>query len=295
MDTVGFIGLGKMGVPMARNLVEAGFPLTVWNRTESKAEDFVGEGVTVADSPRDLAGDSDVVIIMVAGPDDVLEVLERDDGVLAGTGEGDLVMQMSTISREATLEAAELVEERGAAFVDAPVSGTVGPAREGTLTMLAGASDGDFYRVEPLLKAMGEPVMHTGDIGSATDMKLFVNLLLGQMMQSYVEAMVFGKKHGLETDQMNDLIESGPLDAPLFSIKGDLIRSGDFEPRFPVKYVLKDLGLALDAAEREGIPLPGGAAAWENAASAKGMGLEEEDITAVVKVLEEIAGVKVRD
>lgn len=279
---------------MAWNVRDAGFPLGVYNRTEDRTEPFAEAGVTVYDTPRELAEKSDVVIVMVAGPDDLLEVLEESDGVLDGIGEGDVVMNMTTVSREATLQAEILVGVAGASFVDSPVSGTVGPAEEGSLTMLAGCSDEEFDRVEPLLESMGTPVLHTGDVGSATDMKLFINLLLGQMMQSYAEAMVFGKKHGLDIDQMQELIQSGPLDAPLFRIKGDLIRNGDFEPRFPVKYSLKDLGLALDAAQREGIPLPTGSAAWENATSAKAMGLEEEDMTAVVKVLEEIAGVEVR-
>jgi len=168
--------------------------------------------------------------------------------------------------------AAELVSEAGGQFVDGPVSGTVGPARQGTLVGLAGGKAPVVESVRPVLEAMCEPVVHCGEVGQGTNMKLFINLLLG--------------------DAMRTVVENGALDCPLFAGKGATIADGDFEPRFPVDYQFKDLSLALDRAGDLGVPLSGTAAAREAFSAARGRGYGDEDMAAVIKPLAETAGVE---
>ena len=294
MDDIGFIGLGAMGAPMAWNLDEAGYTLRVYNRSTEKTEPFAEDGITVCDSPADVAANADATFVMVAGGDALHDVLAGDDGVCTGLDDGKYVVNSSTVSEADTQDAAESVAEAGGRFVDSPVSGTVGPAEEGTLTVLAGGEEDDLDAVEPLLEAVGEPVVRCGPVGQGTNMKLFVNLLLGEMMEGFSEALVFGKKHDLGIDEMLDVVDAGGVGAPMFRAKGEAIRSDDFEPRFPVNLLSKDLDLALDAAGEADVPLPALAATREAASATRGLGHGEEDMAALVKHLETLAGVEVR-
>ncbi|MBX0323531.1 NAD(P)-dependent oxidoreductase [Halomicroarcula sp. F13] len=295
MTTVGFIGLGAMGTPMAWNLDDAGFDVVVYNRTTDGEQPFAEAGVSVADSPKHLTRRSDVVCLMVSDGDAVGEVLERDLGVLDGLDEATTVVQMSTIAYEETVAAAELVAAAGGRFVDAPVSGTVGPAREGTLVGLVGGDEAAVEAVRPVLEAMCDPVVHCGDVGQGTNMKLFVNLLLGNAMNAFAEALVFGRANGLDVADMRTVVENGGLHCPLFAGKGVAIADGDFEARFPVDYQYKDLSLALARAGDVGVPLSQTAAAREAFSAARARGYGDEDIAAVVKPLEEVADVRVRE
>ncbi|MBX0294416.1 NAD(P)-dependent oxidoreductase [Haloarcula nitratireducens] len=295
MTNVGFIGLGAMGAPMAWNLDDAGFDLVVYNRTTDREQPFAEAGISVADSPKHLTKRCDVVCLMLSDGDAVAEALERDLGVLDGVDEETTVVQMSTIGYEETLAAAEMVTEAGGRFVDAPVSGTVGPAREGTLVGLAGGDEAVVGGVRPVLEAMCDPVVHCGDVGQGTNMKLFVNLLLGDAMSAFAEALVFGRQNGLSVSDMRTVIENGALDCPLFAGKGATIADGDFDSRFPVDYQFKDLSLALDRAGDIGVPLSQTAAAREAFSAARARGYGEEDMAAVIKPLEETADVSVRE
>lgn len=295
MTTVGFIGLGAMGAPMAWNLDDAGFDLVVYNRSTDKEQPFAEAGVSVADSPKHLTERADVVCLIVSNGDAVEAVLERDLGILAGLDEETTVVQMSTISYAETMAAADMVTEAGGEFIDAPVSGTVGPAREGTLVGLASGAESTVEELRPVLSAMCEPVVYCGETGQGTNMKLFINLLLGDAMGAFAEALVFGRANGLDVEAMRTVVENGALDCPLFAGKGETISNGDFESRFPVDYQFKDLSLALDRAGEIEVPLSQTAAAREafNAARARGYG--DEDMAAVIKPLEETVGVEVRE
>ncbi|WP_284009449.1 NAD(P)-dependent oxidoreductase [Haloarcula pelagica] len=295
MTTVGFIGLGAMGAPMAWNLDDAGFDLVVYNRTTDREQPFAEAGVSVADSPKHLTERVDVVCLIVSDGDAVQQVLERERGILEGLDESTTVVQMSTIGYAETMAAAELVRETGAEFVDAPVSGTVGPAREGTLVGLASGPDAVVEDVRPVLAAMCDPVVHCGEVGQGTNMKLFINLLLGDAMGAFAEALVFGTANGLGVDDMLEVVENGALDCPLFEGKGALIADRDFESRFPVDYQHKDLSLALDRAGDLGVPLSQTAAAREAFSAARGSGYGREDMGAVVKPLESTVDVTVED
>ncbi len=294
MDKVGFIGLGAMGTPMAWNVRRHGYPLGVYNRSPGPLEPFRNAGVEVCDSPRSVAGRADIVIIMVTGPEALQAIMEGPDGVAAGITAGKVVVNMSTVSPEATLAAQTAVEAKGAAFVDAPVSGSVQPAEEGSLVILAGGDPKVIQRITPLLKAMGKAVVACGAVGQGTRMKLVLNLLLGTLMEGLAETMMLARGFGLDQAKLLEALGAGPLAAPIFQPKAKAILEGSYAGQFPVALMFKDLNLVLDAAGRSRIPLPQAAATRECFASAMARGLGEEDIAAVIKVLESLTSKTVR-
>lgn len=294
MNKVGFIGLGTMGIPMALNIYKAGYPLGVYNRNAEKTQSFREKGIAVYASPAELAAHSDVIIIMVFGPQALEDVLSGATGLCSSLKENTAVINMSTVSREATLRAAEAVALKKAWFLDAPVAGSKKPAEDGTLTILAGGPSDLVERMTPLLKSMGKEIIYCGAIGQGTSMKLFINLLLGTLMQCFAEALCLGKKLGLQFSDMQRTVESSAMTAPLFKVKGDAIGRGDFSKNFSVDLILKDLSLILEVAGKEGIPLPVSAAAREMFSAAHAMGLGSDDMCAVIKVLETLSGIQVR-
>ncbi|MFB6082828.1 MAG: NAD(P)-dependent oxidoreductase [Halorientalis sp.] len=286
---VGFIGLGAMGTPMAWNLDEAGFDLGVYNRTAAKMEPFADAGVATFDSPRTLAGASDVVVTMVTGPEALREVVLGDEGVVREVTDGVTVVNTSTVSRTATGEVADRVRDAGGRFVDAPVLGTIGPAEAGELLVLAGADEAVLEDARPILEVFGD-VRHVGDVGDGTSMKLTTNLLLGVMMEGFSEALTFADAQDLPLDEVLDVIQNGVLGAPLFDYKAPVVREREFEPQFPVELLSKDLDLVLDAGGDEEVPLPATAATREAANATRALGHGDEDMAALLKHLEAVTG-----
>jgi len=293
--TVGFIGLGTMGAPMAWNIHNAGYDLNVFNRTNSKTEPFSKENITVCESPKEVAEQADIIITMVTDDDALIEVMLGYQGVLSGLKENAVVINMSTVSRNATQEIDNAVKLEDGRFIEAPVSGTKKPAEDGTLTVLAGGDASLIDELKPLLQTMGNSIIHCGEIGQGTDMKLTINLLLGGMMQVFSETLVFGKKLGLDVHKILKNIESGPLSSPLFNIKGQLILKNNFEKNFPVDLLLKDLNLVLDAAQKNDVYLPVISATREAVNGSKALGHGDEDMAAIIKLLEKVTGTEVRD
>jgi len=291
MDKIGFLGLGAMGTPMAANILNKGYPLAVYNRTASRAAALQELGATLCSTPRELAERSDSVVIMVTGPSDLLAVLDGPDGVVAGLGPDKRVINMSTVSDTATEQAAALVTQAGADYVDAPVSGSVKPAIDGALVILAGATPGALERCMPLLKSMGREVIHCGGVCSGTRMKLVLNLLLGNMMESLAEALLLARRFELDPAAVLGALGGGPMAAPMFQLKGKAIIEGNFSKQFPVHLIFKDLTLVLEAA-RQHLPLPQTAATRESFNSAMVRGYGDEDMAAVIKALEAMAATK---
>ncbi|MBD3217787.1 MAG: NAD-binding protein [candidate division Zixibacteria bacterium] len=289
---IGLIGLGTMGAPMAGNIKNAGFDLGVYNRTESRAESFRDEGATVYYAPWELAEDCDVIIIMVTGPSDLLEVVGSIADVLKS---GKTVINMTTVSEQATLQAAQTVDSQGADFLDAPVSGSKKPAEDGTLVILAGGKEKLIDETEPLLLSMGKKVVRCGEIGAGTKMKLMINMLLANMMGAYAEALTFGRKLGLDFESVNETISSGALGCPLFAIKGNSIARDDYSKNFSIDLIFKDINLALEAGGISGIALPVTSAVREMFSGAEGMGLGDEDMAAVAKYYQKTADIKIVD
>lgn len=289
MKNVGFIGLGAMGAAMARNVNKGGYTLGVYNRTRSRCQPFEAEGNSVYANPAEAVAANDAVIIMVTDPAALHAVLEDETGILAGLREkptdGTLIINMSTVSPDATLDAANRIRAAGGRFVDAPVSGTVKPAEDGTLIVLAAGDDQDLDAAEPLLKTMGKAVVRCGASGQATRMKLVLNLILAGMMQSLAEGLSLAASQGLDGNAVLNALSGGPLGAGLYQMKGGMMLGKEFPKQFPVDLMFKDLNLVLETAGQSRLPLPMTAAIRETFNAARGLGYGDEDMAAVIKVL----------
>ncbi len=290
---IGFAGLGTMGKPMALNIHKAGFDLAVYNRSESKTEPFKEEGITVYQTPSELAEKCDIVIVMVTDPQALEMVMSGVGGLVNGLSKDKLVINMSTVSFEATRLAAGLTYEKSARFIDAPVSGSKKPAEDGSLIILAGGDKNLIDQTTPLFACMGSKTVYCGDVGSGTMMKLMINMLLGNMMASFCESLAFGSRMGLDWNAMTETIAGGALNSPLFQIKGQAIKENNFEKNFPVDLIFKDLNLVMDACGKIGLPMPITSATREVYSGAVGMELGDEDMAGVVKFYEKLADAKI--
>jgi 3-hydroxyisobutyrate dehydrogenase-like beta-hydroxyacid dehydrogenase len=290
MQRVGFIGLGLMGGPMAANVARGGHPLTVFNRTPSKAEAHKSLGATVAASPRLVAASSDVVITMLADAAAVDAVLQGPDGVLAGGRPGMVLIDMSTVSPAQSRRLASQVTERGWKMLDAPVFGSTGPAKEGTLGILVGGEKEVFEAQREILARMGKHIYHFGPNGSGAAAKLCFNLIVAAQMASLAEAMTLAARSGLDLALLGEAILSSPAASALVQRKVPLIVGRDFSPAFPLKHMHKDLGLMLETGHEILAPLPLTAQVHELFTSAKAGGHSDEDFAAVFLQLMDMAG-----
>jgi 3-hydroxyisobutyrate dehydrogenase len=278
---IAFLGLGRMGSAMAHHVLDAGHDLTVWNRSSGKADDLVQAGATEATSIGEAVKDAEVVVLMLFGPDSVREVLqEAGDAATEGT----LVIDSTTIGRDAAEEFARLADSLGLHYIDAPVVGTVPPAKDGTLGILVGGSDEDVATAKPLLELWGDTnkIRHVGPCGSGNALKTVVNLTLGVAMGGVAEALRLGRDLGIDRDVLLATLGQGPLG---FSVnqKKEMLASGDFQPTaFSLDLMLKDLSIALDVAENE-LPLTAATAKYAEQAIAAGHG--DDDYTALAGYL----------
>lgn len=254
--SIGFIGLGIMGQPMSANLLKSGHRLTIWNRTTAKATDLMTQGATLASTPRKLGETTDIIILMLTGPEAIETVLTGADGLLAAGLAGKTVINMSSIPPAYARELDALLRSQGAVSIDAPVSGSRKPAEEGTLVILAGGDAADIERVEPLLLTMGKQVVHCGQAGQGSAMKMTVNLLLGTMMAGFAEAVNYGEKAGLDTATLLDTILAGPLGCGLYQLKREMFLQHDYPPQFPYRHMAKDAGFILATAAELQAPTP---------------------------------------
>ncbi len=253
---IGFIGLGTMGAPMVRNLLKAGFNVTVHNRTRDKEIPLEDAGANRATSPAWAASHADVVVTMVSDTPDVEAVLFGPDGVVEKAREGAVVVDMSTISPEATRAFGERLSERGIRYVDAPVSGGSEGAEKGTLTIMAGGEVADVERVRPVLEAMGSKVTHIGPLGSGQLTKAVNQIIIGGYFLALAEGMTFGMKAGLDMDKVLEALSAGMSRSAVLEMRsGNMIRD-EYPLGFKLALHLKDLGIALEAAEANGVELP---------------------------------------
>lgn len=289
MQKVGFIGLGAMGAAMARNIAKAGYQLGVYNRSVARSLPFQEQGFPIYASPAELARACEAVIVMVRDPHALSEILYADNGLLQGLRDtpatSKLIINMSTVSPAATLSAAAAVGSAGAHFLDAPVSGTVKPAEDGTLLILAAGENNDIDTAEPLLKTMGKSVLRCGAVGQATRLKLVLNLVLAGMLQSLAEGLQLADTQGLTADTVLQAIQGGPMGAGLYAMKGPMMAEGRFPKQFPVDLMFKDLNLVLETAGEARQPLPMTASIRETFSAARSMGFGDEDMAALIKVL----------
>ncbi len=286
MQNIGFIGLGIMGTPMASNLIKAGYKLTVWNRTPEKCKALTALGATAVASPRQVVAASEITIAMLADPAAAEAVCQGEDGVVAGIRAGKGYIDMSTVAPETAKAIATAVRQAGGHYLEAPVSGSKKPAEDGTLIILAAGDRELFEQAKPALEAMGKKILFLGEVGQGAQMKLVVNLVMGGMMSILCEGLALGGKTGLAAEQILEVLDSGAVANPMFRMKGALIAQGRFPTAFPLKHMQKDLRLALNLGGQLGQPLHTAAATNELFKAALGMGLGDQDFSAVSLVCE---------
>lgn len=292
--SIGFIGLGIMGKPMARNLLKAGFPLTVSSRRHSAIEELVADGAAGARSSREVAALSDVIITMVTDTPDVRQVVLGDNGVLSGIRPGALIIDMSTISPRATREIAAAVREKGADFLDAPVSGGEGGAIAGTLSIMVGGQEDAFAASLPILQALGKNIIHVGGTGAGQLTKLCNQIAVAITNLAMSEALIFGAKAGIDLEKMHQAISGGAAGSWQLSNLAPRIFQRDFAPGFMVKLQQKDLRLVLQEADDMHLALPATTLVHSLLNALEATGASDEGTQALVKVLEKLAGVEVK-
>jgi 2-hydroxy-3-oxopropionate reductase len=289
-EKVGFIGLGIMGRPMAKNLMEAGYELVVHNRSPEKAEELAKEGnATAAASPGQVAQACDIVITMLPDSPDVETVVAGEGGLLEGIRDGALLVDMSTISPVVTKELSEKVREKGASMLDAPVSGGDVGAIEGALSIMVGGSEEDFERARPLFDVMGKAATHVGPIGAGQVVKACNQIVVALTIEAVSEALVLGSKGGVKPEKLVEALSGGLAGSAVMEAKKEKFFSHDFEPGFRIELHHKDLGIALAAGREYGVALPATAIVDQMLEALKAKGRGDRDHSALLTLLEEAA------
>ena len=287
---VGFIGLGIMGSRQAASLRREGFDLTVFNRTRERAEEWASaHGGHVAGSPREVAERSEVVVTMVVDGEQVEQMLLGDDGAVAGARPGTLFIDTSTIGPADARRIGAALAERGHAFVDAPVTGSAPKAEDGTLTIMAGGGDEDMRRAMPLLEAMGEIIVHVGEVGTGQQVKVLSNAVSAVNCATLAQALVVGRRAGVDLGALLKVMGAGSANSTMLELKGEPMLAHDFTPLFKLEHMLKDVVLCLQDARAAGAAFPFAALAGELYAAGAGRGLGEQDFAAVLEVIEDLS------
>ena len=256
MEKVGFVGLGIMGAAMAGNLLEAEQELVVHNRTRTKAEQLISYGALVADSPREVAEISDIIITMLPGPPEVEEVVAGEEGLLERAREGSLIVDMSTSSPLLARQLARMARERGVRMLDSPVSGGDVGARDGTLSIMVGGEDEDFQRARSLFEVMGETVVHVGGAEAGQVVKACNQIVVALVIEAVAEALVLGSKASVAPERVVEVLSGGLAANKVLNVKGEKFSSHNFTLGGKVEYHRKDLGIALAAGREYGVTLP---------------------------------------
>ena len=285
MVKYGFLGLGIMGSPMAANLLRAGCDVTVWNRSADKCSPLVGLGALQGSSPGEVAAACDITIAMLSDPKASREVCFGAGGVLEGIGSGRGYIDMSTVDDSTCREISEAITGRGGRFLEAPVSGSKKPAEDGTLVILAAGDRSLYEQAAAAFDIMGKKHFYLEAVGQASRMKLVVNLVMGGMMTAFCEGMALGTKGGLDGEKILDVLSEGALANPMFKAKGAMLLQQHYPVNFPLKYMQKDLRLAVALGDGLQQPLNCGAAVNETFKRAQAAGYGEHDFTAVFEAI----------
>lgn len=291
-QTIGFIGLGIMGKPMARNLIEAGYPLVVYNRTVSKAAELVELGARQVESPREVGANAGVVITMVSDSPEVESVVLGDSGVIEGIAEPGVVVDMSSISPITTQRIAAELKGRGVAMLDAPVSGGEIGAIQGTLSIMVGGEESVFLRVKPILESMGKSVVRVGEVGAGGFAKLSNQVIVAGVLQAVSEAMVLAKKAGVDIQLVYEAIRGGMAGGRTLDMKIPAFVEGKFEPGFKMDLHIKDVKNALLAGKALGVALPSTGLVHELFSSCSAQGKGQKDHSVIFSLMEQLAGLR---
>jgi len=287
---IGFAGLGLMGSRMSRQLLDKGFPLTVWNRTAERCAPLAEKGARVACTPRELAEASDVVVTCVSDLGAVERVVFAADGVLAAARPGFRYLETSTISPELSRRIAEAFRDKGADALEAPVTGSKLGAERGTLLLMTGGRRETHEELMPVMMAMGQKAIYCGETGQGSVVKLIGNTYITFMLEALCETLVVGRKAGVPLETVLEVVMASGYASPYYTFKGAAIARRDFDQHFSIDLLVKDQNLMLAEAHVHKAPMPGLGAIREIFQAARAQGLGQEDICAVVKVLERMAG-----
>ena len=291
-ERIGFLGLGIMGSRMAARLTGAGFPLTVWTHTPEKAAKWAAEHepAVAADTPAAVARASDIVVSMVVDGAQVASVLLGEGGVVESAREGLLCVDMSTIAPADSRRIAAALEERGVRMLDAPVTGSSPRAEAGTLTIMAGGAAEDFARARALFEAMGEVIVHVGELGQGEMLKLINNSLGAANAAALAEALLLARATGVDLDALTAVMSAGSGGSAMLDLKAGPMREHDYTTLFKTAHMLKDVRLCLEEAQAAGIPFPAAAHARDLLAATMGRGHGADDYSALIESAEGLAG-----
>jgi len=291
MKNIGFIGLGLMGREMSRRLLDGGYSLTVWNRTKEKAEPLLKAGANWADSPKAVAQASEVVITMVTDSAAVEGVVCGRNGVLEGAHPGLILIDMSSIAPEMSRSIATRAKEKGVIMLDAPVTGNPKVAAEGKLGIMVGGPEETFAACRPIFEKMGVKIIHVGENGKGTTLKLINNLIMGIAIQAVAEALVLAQKAGIDPIKVMEITSVGGARTGAMETRGLRMIKHEFAPGFSLNNMYKDLSTAIKLADEVGAVLPTGSITREIVKAAKNRGKGEMEVAVVITVLEELANI----
>lgn len=292
-EHIGFVGLGIMGRGMARNLLNAGFSLTVWNRTADRMAPLVEAGAQAADSPKAVAERSDIIITCVSDTPDVQDVIMGQDGIIDGVKAGALVIDMSTISPQVTREIGAALEDKGIHMLDAPISGGSEGAANGTLSIMIGGEAEQVERAMPCLEAMGKTITHVGPRGAGQAVKLVNQILVVVTMLGVSEALLFAEASGVDLEKTLAAVTQGAAGSWMLSNRGPQVIERDWRPGFTIDLQQKDLRLVMEAADELGVPMMGTGMVYQLYRTLQDRGLGAEGNHALVKALENLSNRKI--
>jgi len=292
MTKVAFIGMGTMGAPMAKNLMEAGFAVTVYNRTRERELPLAEGGAARAASPRLAAAEADVIVTCVSDTPDVEAVLLGDEGVIHGARAGALVVDMSTISPSATRRMADRLAQKKIRMIDAPVSGGSEGAQKGTLSIMVGGEAADVAEARPVLEAMGKAIVHVGAIGAGQVTKAINQIVIAGTYQGVAEGMALGLKAGLDMDKVLEAIGGGAAGSWGLSNRAPFMIRNDYPLGFRLKLHRKDLDIALEVARELGVTLPVAAYVEQIETGLMGRGHGDEDVSVIARAVLELSGLE---
>ena len=295
MANLGFLGLGLMGYPMARNLLRAGHQMALWSHNSSKARQLAaGEGGIFCDTPRDVASQAECIFLCVGDTAMSREVILGSDGLIEGAKPGSVVADASTVSPSESRRIGDALRSKGVEFLDAPCTGSTPGAEGGTLTFMIGGPEDVYLRVKPFLEPMGKRLYYCGGPGMGLQAKLSQNLILSNILMAFNEGMVLATKGGVDPKLMLEILDNSAARSGLISYKAPFVFRRDFQANFSVKWMDKDVGLMLDSGKELGVPLPLTGLTRQLFQTAIAAGYGDEDICSTIKVLEGLVGVEVK-
>jgi 3-hydroxyisobutyrate dehydrogenase-like beta-hydroxyacid dehydrogenase len=295
MAKLGFIGLGIMGLPMARQLLKAGHEVALWSNTAGKAESLAGDGkATVCGSPREVADKSECVFYCVGDSTMSREVALGENGLIHGARPGTVIADCSTVAPRVSIEIGQAFAAKGVDFLDAPCTGSKPGAENGTLTFMIGGSKEAFERVKSFFEPMGKLFYYCGPAGMGLRAKLTQNLVLANIMQAFNEGIVLSTKAGVPPELMLDILNNSAAKSGLISFKAPYILDRNFTANFSTKWMHKDISMALDTGRELNVPLPATGLTQQMFQAAISKGHGDEDFCSTINVLEDWAGVQVK-